>query len=79
MYYTYVLRSKIDNFLYIGWTDDLRNRLKQHNLGKVESTSTRLPFELVYYEACVQKESAIKREKQLKSGYGRKYLKDRLK
>jgi putative endonuclease len=78
MFYTYVLRSKKDGYLYIGWTDDLRKRFKSHQGGKVESTKNRLPFELEYYEACLTKEGAIKREKQLKTGFGIKYLKNRL-
>ena len=78
MYYTYVIRSIKDHDLYIGWTDDLRSRLKMHNSGKVKSTCDRAPFELVYYEACRSKDKAIAREKKLKSGFGRKYLKNRI-
>ena len=78
MYYTYVLRSLKDSYLYIGWTNDLKERLKKHNQAKVESTKLRVPFELVYYEACLNKKKAIKREKQLKTGFGRKFLKNRI-
>lgn len=67
-----------DGNLYIGWTDDLKNRIKEHQKGGVFSTKNRLPIELVYYEACISKEKAIKREKQLKTGFGRKYLKNRI-
>lgn len=77
-YYTYVLRSKTDNHLYVGWTDDLQKRLKEHNDGHVESTKYRIPFDLIYFEACLSKEKAIKREKSLKTGFGRTYLKNRL-
>jgi putative endonuclease len=79
MFYTYVLLSLVDNKLYIGWTNDLKNRLMEHNLGKVNSTKTRIPLKLIYYEACLDEKSAILREKQLKSGFGRAYLKRRLK
>lgn len=78
MYYTYVLKSKTDKNLYIGWTDDLDTRIKDHNRGLVKSTSSRIPLEIVYYEACNSRVKAIKREKQLKSGFGRKYLKNRI-
>lgn len=44
----------------------------------VQSTKNRLPMRLVYYEACTSKTKAIVREKALKTGFGRKYLKDRL-
>lgn len=77
-YYTYVLRSAKDKKLYIGWAKDLKTRLKEHKQGKVNSTKARLPIELVYYEACLSENNAIKREKTLKMGFGRKYLKERL-
>lgn len=79
MFYTYVLRSLKDGNLYIGWTSDLKNRFNVHNQGKVEATKYRIPLELVYYEACTNKDLAIAREKQLKTGFGRAYLKRRLK
>lgn len=78
MYYTYILLCA-DNLFYTGYTPDLRNRFKQHKLGKVISTKKRLPVELVYYEACINKEDALRREKTLKSGPGKTYLKKRLK
>lgn len=78
MYYTYVLRSKKDGNLYIGWSDNLKHRINEHSNGLVEATKYRLPVELVYYEACLDKQKAIEREKQLKTGFGRAYLKRRL-
>ena len=78
MFYTYVLRSERDHELYVGWTNDLKSRFKTHNLGKVESTKSRVPFTLIYYEACLSKEKAIKREKYFKTGFGRLYLKKRI-
>jgi len=78
MYYTYVLQSAKDDFLYIGWTDDVVRRVEAHNAGKVVSTKSRIPFVLVYYEACLSKQRAIRREKQLKTGFGRKYIKNRI-
>ena len=77
-FYTYVLRSEKDNKLYIGWSDNLRKRVTEHNKGLVTATRNRLPFRLVYYEACLSKELAIAREKQLKTGFGRAYLKKRV-
>ena len=77
-YYTYVLTSKIDNGFYVGWTDNIDRRINKHNSGKVKSTKARRPFQLVYYEACRSKQKAIKREKQLKTGFGRKYIKRRI-
>jgi len=78
MFYTYVLKSKKDGNLYIGWTNDLRNRLKEHNEGRVSATKYRIPLELIYFEGCLDKDKAISREKQLKTGFGRAYIKRRL-
>jgi putative endonuclease len=77
-FYTYVLRSTKDEKLYIGWTNNLRQRLVQHNNGKVDSTMHRRPLKLVYYEACEDRERAVKREKYFKTGFGRRFLKDRI-
>ncbi len=78
MYYTYVLKSFKDNKLYIGYTNDLRNRIKEHESGLVKSTKNRRPLKLIYYEACLNKYDAIKREKYFKTGFGRRFLKNRL-
>jgi len=79
MFYTYVLKSEKDQKWYTGYTPDLRKRLKKHNEGKVLSTKGRRPFKLIYYEACLNEEDARAREKYLKSGMGKRYLKNRLK
>ncbi len=79
MYYTYVLKSKKDDKMYTGYTKDLKLRLEQHNKGLVESTKNRKPLELIYYEACVERADATKREKHLKTHYGKMYIKKRLK
>ncbi len=78
MYYIYVIQSKKDKNLYIGYTDNLVKRFKEHNIGLVESTKHRKPFIIVYYEACNVLKDAVKREKSLKTGFGRAYLKRRL-
>jgi len=79
MYYVYVLQSKKDDSWYIGCTNDLNNRLKQHNLGKSKYTKNLGPWKIIYYEAGFNKIDAFRRERYLKSGYGRRYLKGRLK
>ncbi|HJX32014.1 MAG: hypothetical protein A2175_01895 [Candidatus Nealsonbacteria bacterium RBG_13_42_11] len=66
MFFVYLLRSKKDNDLYLGCTNDLRKRFKEHNLGKVDSTKTRRPFKLIYYEAYLLKQDAFEREHNLK-------------
>jgi len=79
MYYVYVIKSLKDDNVYVGHTNDLVKRFKQHNDGLVESTKYRKPFKLLYYEASNILEDVIKREKSLKTGFGRAYLKRRLK
>ena len=79
MYYTYVLKSEINNDLYIGSTEDLRNRYKLHNSGKVKSTKSGIPWTLVYYEAYREKLDATGREKKLKMHAVKKELISRLK
>jgi putative endonuclease len=78
MFFTYVLLSEKDNKFYIGYSNDLTKRLAEHHDGKVSSTMNRRPLKLVYYEACLNEFDAIKREKYFKSGYGRRFLKNRL-
>lgn len=79
MFYTYVLQSQKDKKIYIGYTEDLKQRLLQHNSGLVKATKNRRLLKLIYFECCVNKEDAIKREKSLKTGFGKSYLKRRLK
>lgn len=78
-YYAYVLKSKKDSKWYTGSTNDLRKRFKDHNNKKITSTKNRGPFTLIYYEACLNEQDARAREKFLKSGLGKRYLKNRLK
>jgi len=79
MQYVYVLQSTKDGKWYTGCTEDLQKRFSEHNDGKVLSTKGRGPFELIYYEASLNSEDAFAREKYLKSGMGKRYLKNRLK
>lgn len=66
MFYVYLLKSKKDEKLYIGFTNDLRRRIQEHNSGLNESTKFRRPFELVYYEAYKSEKDARNREENLK-------------
>ncbi len=79
MYYTDIIQSEKDKKFYTGSTKDLRKRFNEHNSGKVSSTKNRGPFMLIYYEACLNGHDARYREKYLKSGFGKRYLKSRLK
>ena len=78
-WYTYLLQSLKDGETYTGSTNDLRKRFKQHNDGLTRSTKGRRPLKLIYYEMCLNEGDARSRELFLKSGMGKRYLKNRLK
>ena len=76
MYLVYVLRSEKDGRFYVGMTNDIIRRLKEHNAGKSKSTKGFTPWILVFTETLPSREEARKREKYLKSGVGKEYIKD---
>ena len=78
MYYVYVLQSEADTGLYMGFTADLRRRLREHGEGRSFATSYRGPWRLIYYEAYREEADALGRERHLKSGGGRRFLKAQL-
>ncbi|MDH3796649.1 MAG: GIY-YIG nuclease family protein [Flavobacteriaceae bacterium] len=78
-YFTYVLLSEKDGRYYTGYSDNLDKRLIDHNTGRVTSTRNRRPLQLIYYESCLNQQDATRREKYLKSGNGKIYLRNRLK
>lgn len=79
MYYVYVIESQRNFDLYKGFTKDVSKRLKEHNAGVTYATKEGGPWKLVYCEIFLNKKDAIEREKYLKSGWGRKFLKEVLK
>ena len=78
MFYTYVLESIKNNSLYIGYSPDLKRRVKEHNLGLNFSTKRYVPWRLMYYEACVEESDAKRREVYLKTSQGGRMLKKRI-
>ena len=78
-YYIYILKSLKDGNLYTGYTNNLKSRLEKHNNGEVSSTKNRRPFELIYFEGCLNQQDATHREKYLKTSWGKRYLKERMK
>ncbi|MFA6353834.1 MAG: GIY-YIG nuclease family protein [Candidatus Paceibacterota bacterium] len=78
-YYIYVLKSSKDNNFYVGYTENLKSRFKQHSKGHVISTKLRRPLELIYSEVCLDKKDAMHREKYLKTYHGKLFLRNRLK
>jgi putative endonuclease len=79
MFYTYVLQSLKNDELYIGYTADLKRRLVEHNQGENPSTKRYIPWKIIYYEASLNKNDAMRREKYFKTTQGRRLLKRRLK
>jgi putative endonuclease len=79
MFYVYAFYDKTRKIFYVGFTNDLKRRIREHNNGKTHTTYRMSDKSLVYYEACLSKKDAMEREKQLKTGFGRGYLKRRLK
>ena len=76
MYFVYVLKSEIYNRFYVGITDDLDRRLKEHNRGKTKSTKFYKPYKIVFYEKYQCRIEARQREVFLKSGIGKEFIKN---
>lgn len=76
MYYVYVIEGPKQ--FYIGSTNDLRRRLKEHQADQSQATKYRGPWKLVYYEASESKTDALTREKYLKTAWGKRYLRKRI-
>jgi len=78
MHSIYVLFSLRDKQFYTGDTEDLEARVMDRFKGKVDSTRTRRPLQLMYYEACLERADALHRERYLKTTWGKRYLRNRL-
>lgn len=78
MYYVYVLQNRFRRW-YIGSTGDLQKRILEHNSGRIKSTKYGVPWKVIYCEISINQKDTRAREKYLKSGIGRKYLRNRLK
>ena len=78
-FYIYILHSEKDKNFYVGFTNNLNRRIQDHTEGNVSSTKNRRPLKLVYWEGCLNQQDATNREKYLKSSWGKRYIKNRLK
>jgi putative endonuclease len=78
-YYVYVLYNKLKNFIYVGYSEDLKERVNYHNSGYVKSTKFYKPLELIHYEAYASMKDAKRREIYLKTNRGRTTLMTMLK
>jgi len=74
LFWVYVLKCKDDSF-YIGQTDDIKRRIDDHKKGKVSWTKSKWPIEIILLEEYSSRKEAVNREKNLKTGFGREWLK----
>lgn len=77
MYYVYILHSQKDGSYYTGSTKDLKRRLIEHNGGGEKYTTTKRPYEIIWYCAFSKKDKALQFEKYLKQGSGFAFAKKR--
>jgi putative endonuclease len=77
-YYIYILKSVTTGDYYTGFTNNLRKRLWQHNNGKSPYTKGRGPYELIYYEASRNEDDERSRELFLKTGMGKRFVRNRI-
>jgi len=77
-YYVYVLQSQKDKKFYVGYTKNVQKRFEEHNNGLVRSTMNRRPLKLIYWEGCINRQDATRREKYLKTTWGERYIKTRV-
>ena len=78
MYYVYILRSSKSNIFYYGFTEDLKKRFREHNIGKSKFTKGHIPWALVFYCVFIDKQKAKDFEQYLKSGSGKAFAYKRL-
>jgi putative endonuclease len=78
-YYVYILHNSLKNFIYIGYSEDLKKRFESHNQGRNKATKAYVPLELIHYEAYKNMVDAKRRELYLKTNRGRTTLMTMLK
>jgi len=76
MYFTYAISSLVKSYIYVGISDNPKRRIEQHNKGYNRTTKPHRPFKILLIEKYTTREEARKREKTLKSGFGKEYLKN---
>lgn len=75
MFFVYAIKSEIRNYIYVGLTDDINRRFGEHQSGKNKTTKPYRPFKIILTEEYKTREEARKKEKYLKSGIGKEFLK----
>lgn len=77
MIFVYVMRSEVDGRFYVGMSQNVQKRLQEHNTGRTRSTKGYAPWKLFFQETFEDRSTARKREKYLKSGYGKQWIKEK--
>lgn len=77
MFYVYFLKSEKDGNLYIGRTNNVERRLREHNTGTVSATKSRAPLILLGFDVCASEKESVQLEKEWKKGYKREVLRKR--
>jgi putative endonuclease len=75
MFYVYVISSSARNYLYVGLTDNVERRINEHQSGKNKTTKPYKPYKVILIEQFETRVEARMREKYLKSGIGKEFLK----
>jgi putative endonuclease len=75
MFTVYAIKSEVKNYIYVGLTKDIDDRIRRHNSGYERTTRSYKPFKLIYTETYSERIKAREREKYLKSGVGKEFLK----
>ncbi len=78
VHYVYVIQSILRNYIYVGLTNNIERRTFEHNSGRNKTTKPYCPFRLIYTEEFPSREEARKKEKYLKSGIGKEWIKNNL-
>ena len=75
MYYVYAIKSLTRNYIYVGLTNNIERRILQHNKGENRTTKAYMPFIMIYSEKFETRNDARTKERYLKSGIGKEFLK----
>ncbi len=74
MYYVYILQSTVSSGYYVGHTDDVSRRLKEHNLGMTKYTRLARPWKVMYMEPYATRSAVMRREKEIKEMKSKRYI-----
>ena len=74
-HFVYAIKSIKSNYIYVGLTKNVGERIHRHNIGREKTTKAYRPFQLIYAEKFPDRKEARQQERYLKSGCGKEFLK----